>query len=144
MRRRALFALQRATTMVEHAALPFKGTTRSVTVDAGARLFFVGQGLLYWDEEMASNGRHAAKQNELEDILQVATADASVFLTVRYARTGRTVMSRRLHQSHGWFRYSVLTGYYLKAVNECDRPVVLNFKPFKGLELAQDNAQHYI
>lgn len=114
----------------------FKGITKSVTIEAGDRVFFDGQGLFYWDQEMAANQKNAQMHSQLEDILRVCTPDASVFLTVRYSRTGRTVASMRLDEKHGWFRYSVATNYYIKVHNEQDTPIVLDFRPFKGIELA--------
>eukprot|EP00171_Calliarthron_tuberculosum_P009316 IDg9316t1 len=112
----------------------FKGMTKSVTIAAGGRVFFDGQGLFYWDQEMAAEPKHDPMRAQLEEILRVRTPGASVFLTVRYNRTGRTVASMRLDAHHSWFRYSVATNYYVKVSNEQDAPVVLDFKPFKGIE----------
>ncbi len=120
---------------------------KTATVAEGNSLYFDGQGLFYWDDEMAGDRKHSALQAQLAPLLRVNTPDASVFLTVRYRRTRRTVTAVRVSHEDGWFRYSVLPAYYVQVTNEHDTNVVVDFNPFKGIELVTSpdyHEEHYV
>ena len=108
---------------------------KTITILRGDYQEFDGQGLFYWDAEMAAEHRNNQLQEELVPILRVITKDASVFLTVRYRRTGRTVASMRLYHEQGWLRYSVANAYVVRVTNEHDENIEIQFNPFKGIEL---------
>lgn len=124
-----------------------KGMTKKVTLDEGASLYFDGQGMFYWDDEMAKDKKHMDKRNQLVPIVRVTTPNASVFVTVRYRRTKRTVASVRVSFEDDWFRYSVLPAYYVQVANEHVENIVVEFNPFKGIELVSTPdcyQEHYV
>ncbi len=120
---------------------------KTATIAEGTSINFDGQGLFYWDDEMALDKKHVAKRAQLVPIVRVTTPNASIFLTVRYRRTRRTVASIRVSHADGWFRYSVLPAYYVQVSNEHYDKVVVEFNPFKGIELVTTpdcHQEHYI
>lgn len=120
---------------------------KTAIIKEGANVNFDGQGLFYWDEEMANDKKHRNKVSELVPILRVVTPDASVFLTVRYRRTGRTVAAMRVWCADEWFNYSVLPAYYIQVANEHHSDIVIEYNPFKGIELVTStdfHQEHYL
>lgn len=119
-----------------------KSMVKTTTIAEGASIYFDGQGLFYWDDEMAADRKHVAKRAQLVPIVRVTTPDASVFVTVRYCRTRRTVASVRVSHELDWFHYSVLPAYYVQVTNEHFSDVVVEFNPFKGIEFASTPEYH--